>query len=948
MIIPQILTLTICKIVSRKYFLFALFFSVTTTSLSAQQVIQNGKTFYLANTLIVKVKGGTSLARLNKSLANYSITSAKEIYPSTGVLNKSAGSKILTGIYLVRYNTTENPVRLATEIAKSPDVLWAEPKYVRRVCLTPDDSIYSVGNQEYLNQIDATHAWDITTGDKKIIIGIVDVGVDWNHPDLAANIYMENGSLIPGSDLGGLHGTPDDDPSEDTNPAGRYHGTFIAGVASAVTDNKIGVASIGFNCSILPVKASKDDSRINGEALVEYGFEGIKWAADHGAKVINCSWGGYGHSEYEQSIIDYAISKGAIVVASYGNDSSNSNFYPAAYNGVLSVGWLNTGIGVKTVNPGANYGQNVKVFAPGSGIYSTWQRPEESSPGIYKSAGGSSASAPLVSGLAGLVCSIFPTYTPMQVLERIRVTSDYIDDYNKSLYRNLLGHGVINASHAVDKNITAISVRADSIHFIGSSDQEGIFGPGEEISVYIDFTNYLAKVDNITVTLTTKDTYITIENGTFNTGPMDTLTTISNELNVFRFKIAGNTPNNHSIDFLLKFSNGTDYTDFQWTNIKTTNSYLTHSNNNITLTVTSKGTLGFNDFPFNQAGQGFKYKGSKNLMFEGAFMYGISPSKIMNEARIIDRQKQDFIYDAPMKTFYHADEYYGVTRFSDSGAGTNALGIQTILSSYSSSESTEKNYISLISRLDNIASKNIEQLYAGYFIDWNIPEDDPGNDTTYFDNVNNIAIAYNTRDTASPYTAMGLINAESGFGFYAIDNKAISGPVQISDSNGFTDAEKWYALSNGVKKSSAGTVDISYIISAGPYNIPAGQGVVVEFVIGAGPTLQRAIDAILACRKRRSGHVEQIPSDFQLDQNYPNPFNSTTTIGYKLAADRRVTLKVYDILGRTVVTFVDRFQHVGEYRVQLSSDKYRLSSGVYFYRLTTGDFSSTKKMILIK
>lgn len=161
-----------------------------------------------------------------------------------------------------------------------PDILWAEPKYVRRICYSPSDSIFSTGQQDDLIQMDATHALDFTTGDKKIIIAIVDVGVDWQHPDLVANIYKQNGSLIPGSDLGGLNGTPDDDPSEDINPAGHYHGTFIAGIAGAVTDNEIGIVSIGFNCSILPVKVSDDDSRLNGEALVIHGFEGIKWAAD--------------------------------------------------------------------------------------------------------------------------------------------------------------------------------------------------------------------------------------------------------------------------------------------------------------------------------------------------------------------------------------------------------------------------------------------------------------------------------------------------------------------------------------------------------------------------------------------------------------------------------------------------------------------------------------------
>ncbi|HSR18997.1 MAG TPA: T9SS type A sorting domain-containing protein, partial [Ignavibacteriaceae bacterium] len=632
--------------------------------------------------------------------------------------------------------------------------------------------------------------------------------------------------------------------------------------------------------------------------------------------------------------------------------SSNTDFYPAAYNGVLSVGWLNTGIGIKTINLGANYGKNVKVFAPGSRIYSTWQRPDPSSPGNYRAAGGSSAAAPLVSGLTGLVWSSFPFYTSGQVAERIRVTSDYIDDYNESSYRYLLGHGVINASRAVDRNIKVISVRADNIRFTGSANQEGIFGPGEEVSASIDFTNYLAKVDNVTITLTTADSYVTIENSTFNTGPMDTLTTISNESNEFRFKIAGNIPDNHTIYFLLKYSNGTDYNDFQWTNIKITSSYYTSSINNITLTVTSKGTIGFNDYPFNQSGEGFKYRGSENLMFEGALMFGTGSTKIMNATRIIDRQKQDFVYTGELKTIFDEEFFYGSTHFSDAGAGIRALGIQINQSSLSFAETPDNNnYIILISELNNETSEDIEQLYAGYFIDWNIPESSYKTNTTYFDTVNNIAIAYNTSNSTLPYTAMSIIPRKKGFGFYAIDNKATSGMVQIGDSNGFSDAEKWYALSNGLKEISAGIGDISYVISGGPYNIPAGQEINVEFVIGAGSTLQEAITAVKAGRKRlgdSSDVVEEKPTAFHLDQNFPNPFNSATVINYKLAENRMVTLKIYDILGRIVATLVDEFQHAGDYKVQLSTNNNQLSSGVYFYRLAAGSFSSTKKMILVK
>jgi subtilisin family serine protease len=928
------------------------------TIISGQQVIRNGKTLYLANTLILKVKSGVSQAQLNKALTKFSVNNISEMFNSQNILNK--GTSVLSGIYKVNYSTGEDPISMAKKIARMPNIQWAEPRYVRTVTYTPNDSIYNVNSysQANLKQINADKAWDVTKGNKNVIIGIVDTGVDWTHPDLTANIYKVNGALIPGSDLGGTSGTPDNDPSEDILPnnTSAYHGTHVAGIASASTDNTIGVASVGFNCSILPVKASRNDQRdaSTGEPYIYYGIEGIKWAVDNGAKVINCSWGGYSFSSYEQSIIDYAISNGAVVVAAQGNDGSSDSFYPADYKGVLSVGWLDTGVGVKNVDGWANYGENVKVFAPGTFIISTWQRQTTSSAGAYRMISGSSMSTPHVSGLAGLVWSKFPYFTPLQVEERIRVTSDNIDSSNPDSMKYLLGHGIINAAQAVDGNVKATSVRADSVTFIDLGNGNGILEPGEEVAVKMNFTNYLATVSNVTVTLSTTDSYVSIENGIFNTGVMDTLTTISNMANEFKFKIGNNTPLNHKIHFLLSYSNGIDYTDYQWTDVKVNPTYDTHNNSLITLSITSNGNLAYNDYPNNLEGNGFKYKNSENLMFEGAFMYVTGPTKIMNEARILNSQKQDFVYSVPMKTTLNGTTQTGYNVFSDLGDGTNALGIETTLSSYSYSQAPDNNYIILKSSLHNKSTQNISGLFAGYFIDWDIPESGYDEDTTYFDNTNNIAIAYNAKNSTIPYTGTALISTGGNFGYYGIDNSATTGNVVMGDNSGFTDAEKWYALSNGIKNPSAGVGDISLVVSGGPYDIPANQSVDVAFAIAAGSTLDEVISAIQESRTKYQSitsvenNSSSKPGTYELYQNYPNPFNPSTIISYTLPIAGYTTLKVYDLLGREVAALVNAFQKSGKYNLQFSTADYHLTSGVYFYRITSGNYSQTRKMILLK
>ncbi len=124
------------------------------------------------------------------------------------------------------------------------------------------------------------------------------------------------------------------------------HGTHVAGIASAVTNNHIGISGIGYNTKIMAIKTTSDNDYLENEGgsqgpFVIFGDEGIVFAADHGAKIINCSWGGLGFSQAEQDIITYATQHGALVVAAAGNDHTGEPEYPAGYDNVISVAATN-------------------------------------------------------------------------------------------------------------------------------------------------------------------------------------------------------------------------------------------------------------------------------------------------------------------------------------------------------------------------------------------------------------------------------------------------------------------------------------------------------------------------------------------------------------------------------------------------------------------------------
>ncbi|MEG8946692.1 S8 family serine peptidase [Rosettibacter firmus] len=937
-----------------KRILFFIIYLLPFFIIAQESIIKKGDILYLSNTVVVKFKEDyypqEIQQKINSKLKKKVVHEVEPIFSKfENVLKK--GQDQFSRIYKLKLEDGNDPFIISNKISKLKEIEWAEPKFIREVTYYPNDSIFFAGTQINLSQINAIKAWDITKGDSNIVIGIIDTGVDWQHPDINANIYRDKNGNIVGYDFGGLDGTPDDDPSEDKPPIIiniGYHGTHVAGIASAVSDNLIGIASIGYNCSIMPVKVSRNDKRNSqGEPYIYYGFEGIKYAAEHGARVINCSWGGYGYSRYEQEIIDYAISKGALIVASAGNENKKSPFYPASYNGVLSVGWLDND-GQKRAyyenSSGSNYGYTVDVFAPGTSIISTWPTISGQK---YKQISGSSMSAPHVAGLAGLIFSRFPELNPLQVAERIRMTCDDIYDYNPDSLKFLLGKGRINAFKAV-KDTSLISIRAVNTKFIDKGNENGLLENGEQVFINVTFQNFLDISSNISVELICSDPYIQIVNKNFTINQLNTLETITNTNNDFSFKVLDGAPYNHTVNFMLKYS-GNNYSDFQWFSVRINPTYDTHVANKVSMTITSKGTLGFNDYPDNQEGVGFKYKGGDNLMFEGAFMYGISDTTVMDAARETYTQREDFRIIDQFKIIKMNGDEIGTTRFDDYNFGEGRLGIETTLKSYSFSQPPYDNFIILVMNLKNTTSKNINGLYAGFFFDWDIPAEDATKDSVNYDETDNFGYAYCVDKSLNlPFAGVALISSDK-FGFYPIYNEVTLFDI---DRGGFTKKDKWISLSSGIIKGGAGIADVSFTISGGPFNIPAGETLPVAFALAAGENLNELRTAIRLSREKYKSIISDVeekitlPKNLVLYQNYPNPFNPSTIITYELPEENYVVLKVYDLLGREIATLVNEQKQPGRYNIEFNGAN--LTSGIYIYALRAGNNLIIKKMTLIK
>lgn len=430
---------------------------------------------YTPGVVIVKTKGSYRVGKGERTLGSATL-SPKLAYAQVHAVdhavvplaraNEPAIMAVgLDRIYTIQYDEPIEPFDLCMRLMQDPDVEYAVPQYVASTTYTPNDSRYS--NQTYLAPMKVAAAWDVTKGSKDVLVAIVDSGTDHQHEDLKANIFSNtkevagngtdddgNGYIddVRGWDFVGsislneyLGGTvkPDNDPRVQWGSINdrQAHGTTTAGCATGIANNGVGIAGTGFNVTILPCKVGSDNP---GFAGIIQGYQAITYAADMGADIINCSWGGYGADPSGQDVINYAISKGSVVVAATGNDGIDLDLYPhfpSCFDGVLSVGSTNN---TDRVSGFSNYGWKTTTFAPGENILSTFPNNQ------YRGSTGTSFSSPLVAGIAALIKTLHPDWTPFQIMMQIRVTSDAMSSVPVAERPKKWGR--VNAERAVKVN----------------------------------------------------------------------------------------------------------------------------------------------------------------------------------------------------------------------------------------------------------------------------------------------------------------------------------------------------------------------------------------------------------------------------------------------------------------------------------------------------------------
>lgn len=348
---------------------------------------------------------------------------------------------LLPDYYLLSVPQDSDPAEVAGLFRQEPEVVLVEPNYYMHAFLSPNDPYYP--RQWHFQKIQMPQAWDLSTGNG-VIVAVIDTGVAYENfggyfqaPDLA------NTAFVPGIDFVNNDQHANDDHG---------HGTHVAGTIAQSTNNGLGVAGIAYGAKIMPVKVLNASGSGSNVSVAN----GIKWAADNGAKVINLSLGSYYPNSLIEDTVNYAYSRGVVVVASAGN-SSGSIGYPAAYANAMAVGAIRYD---ETRSYYSCYGPELDLVAPGGdtrvdqngdgfpdGVYQQTFSHGNVTEFTYEFWQGTSMAAPHVSGVAALIIARGSATTPDKVRQVLQSTAR---DLGTAGWDEIYGNGLVQAFNALN------------------------------------------------------------------------------------------------------------------------------------------------------------------------------------------------------------------------------------------------------------------------------------------------------------------------------------------------------------------------------------------------------------------------------------------------------------------------------------------------------------------
>lgn len=841
---------------------------------------------YVPGEIIVKFKPTVSFQKASTTLADLgsSVISTNEAI----------------GIHQVAIPTDKTVEEMVKAFSARPDVEFAEPNYIAHAFMTPNDPYYSY--QWHFPLINMPAAWDQSTGIPSVVVAVIDCGVAYETygaytqaPDLAGTTF------VPGYDFVNNDSHPNDDCA---------HGTHVAGTIAQTTNNSLGVAGIAFNCAIMPIKVLDASGNGTYTAIVN----GITYAADHGADVINMSLGGPSGSTALQNAVIYAYNAGVTVVCAAGNAGTSAPQYPAAYSQAISVSAIRYD---QTYPSYSSYGSTIDICAPGGDV-TVDQNGDGYPDGVlqqthdgvnYGTFGyyfyeGTSMACPHVAGVAALLISkAGGSMTPDAVRAALQNTAT---DLGPAGWDQHYGYGMVNANAALatignNPPVAAFSGTPTSgyapltVTFTDASTNNPTswawtFGDGGTSTAKNPSHTYTA-AGTYTVTLTATNAYGS--DSETKTGYI-TVTTQPTNPPVAAFS---GTPTSGNIPLTVVFTDASTNNPTSWS------------------------------WDFGDGGTSTAQNPSHTYTVAGTYTVTLTATNAYGS-------------DSEIKTGYITAN--AVTQYCDDFADgnytgwTNASGTWSASNYYLKGNSTTSNArltspfgtfstatITSNIRMNTGRTQRKARIIFGY-------TDASNYRYAEFDDVSN-RVNICERVSGYNYTRAYASYSFSSATWYAVTVLAYStGQVTVKVG---TTTVKSYTFS-AVK---SGLIGVGYNNSNVDFD---------NYCVSATASSNEGGVAM------GDEQVATLPEKYTLSQNFPNPFNPTTTIYYSLTEPGEVQLVVFNVLGEKIRTLAYGPHEAGEFGVTWDGrdlNGQSVASGIYLYRLTVnGTQSLTKKMVLMK
>lgn len=888
---------------------------------------------YVSGVVIVKLKSHHASFFSGAISSNLPVTEVRQMFPNhTAPKELKNGQVNLSLIYALHVADGIEVNELINSLQNKEVFEYVERQVIHQIDFTPNDP--SINNQGYLAQVNAYSAWDVSAGSATVKVGIVDSGTDMDHPDLQTEMFLNTADPINGVDddndgfIDNYQGW--DFFGNDNNPqiGDNAHGIHVAGIATAATDNSEGVASVGYNSQYIPIRAG------NGVAIT-HGYQGVIYAADMGCDVINCSWGSFGFTSFGQDAVNYAtFNKSALVVAAGGNSGVDRMYYPAAYESVLGVVSVNSTDGKSNFS---NYGNWAGISAPGENIYSCVDD------GLYNYNTGTSMAAPIVSGAAALLKSVFPQLTPKQLAERLKTTSTDISSLNMGLDHKM-GYGRLDVDAAVSGSITQASVVFENN--VVSNKSDNVFKAGDSLLISGTFTNYLAPSNSVVATISTNSPYIISNKVNANLGIMASLVQLDNLSDPFSFKIDINTPINTLVTFEVNITDGI-FSNTELIDVLVNVDYLNIAVNELATTLGSVGQFGYNARNQGQ-GLGVRFKSGSSQLFEGGLMIGTDNN---NFIRVMDRIRNgsnswdsDFQVLENVKEIIPAQngQYQVEGLFNDSNAQANIIGLDVFQKGYASVDVGHENYVVLEYTVINRSGDSIQNLNIGLFADFDIANYDKN--AAYTDVTKTYTYTIST-EPGSPIFGVQLLSP-GAFRSYTLDNIP-GGAGGVNINAGFSNPNKYTTLTSNRYGSGFTDIagnDVIQVTSTGAINLAAGDSVTVAFALMAAESKMLLDQAADSAFYRYNGELPnsiiELTNIDAFVSVYPNPASQKINVNVSdLNLSKNWSFSVFDVSGKTL------FLSPQISNPEFVWDTDELNSGIYFIDIQTNVGRSVIKLI---